>query len=255
MIEIYHTFLYEPLFNLLVFFYNVLPGHDIGIAIIALTILIKLILFPLGLQSIRSQKALQNLQPKMEELKKKYKDNKEKLSVEMMSLYKSEKVNPFSSCLPILVQFPFLIAVYQVFRSGLSNSNFDLLYPFVSNPGVIDPYFFGWLDLGQPQIALAILAGAAQFWQAKMLQTKKPPKTKEGKVLPGAKDETAMTIMNKQMVYFMPLITVVIGATLPGGLALYWLITTFLMALQQLYFFRKDKGKGEGEKPEAVKAV
>ncbi|MFA5076278.1 MAG: YidC/Oxa1 family membrane protein insertase [Patescibacteria group bacterium] len=245
MAGIYHTFLYQPIFNALVFIYDVVPGHDIGIAIIILTVLIKLILYPFSLQSIRSQRAMQSLQPKLEELKRKYKDDKEKLSLEMMELYKREKVNPFSSCLPILIQFPFLIAVYQVFRSGLGGGSLDLLYPFVQNPGSINPVSLGLVDLAKPQIVLAVLAGAAQFWQSKMLMVQKPPKTADGKVLPGAKDENTMAIMNKQMVYMMPLITVVIGASLPGGLTLYWFVTTLLMALQQLYFFRKSKKQEE----------
>lgn len=250
MIEIYHTILYQPLFNLLVWLYNVVPGHDIGLAIIALTIIIKLLLYPFTLQSIKAQKAMQDLQPKMEELKRKYKNEKEKLSLAMMSLYKEEKVNPLSSCLPILIQFPFLIAVYQVFRSGLSNGSFEMLYPFVAHPGAIDPNFFGFLDLSQPQVALAVLAGAAQYWQAKMLMVKKPPQTKAGKPIPGAKDESMMASMNKQMVYFMPIMTVVIGMSLPGGLALYWFITTLLTAVLQLYFFRDKKDKGDSGKPQ-----
>jgi len=165
--------------------------------------------------------------------------------MEMMNLYKQEKVNPLSSCLPILIQLPFLIAVFQVFRKGLSNGSFDLLYSFVQHPGVIEPISFGFLDLSQPQVGLAVLAGIAQYFQAKMIQAKKPPKTKEGKPIPGAKDESMMATMNKQMVYFMPIMTVVIGMSLPGGLILYWLLTTLLTILLQFYFFR-DKKEGDG---------
>jgi len=257
MVQIYQVVLYQPIFNLLVWLYNIVPGHDIGIAIVILTVIIKLILYPFSLQSIKAQKAMQAIQPKLEEIKKKYKDNKEKLSLEMMNLYKQEKVNPFSSCLPLLIQFPFLIAVYQVFRSGLSNGSFDLLYPFISNPGSINPYFLGLVDLSQPQIILAVLAGAAQYWQAKMIQVRKPPADKSGKPIPGAKDESMMAAMNKQMIYFMPIITIVIGMSLPGGLLLYWFISTLLMILQQFYFFRKkdgDKGDGDSgtQKPEVI---
>ncbi|MBI5621880.1 membrane protein insertase YidC [Candidatus Falkowbacteria bacterium] len=243
---IYNAILYQPLFNLLVWLYNVIPGHDIGLAIIALTVIIKLILYPFTLQSIRAQKAMQELQPKLEAIKKKYKDNKEKLSLEMMNLYKNNKVNPLSSCLPLLIQLPFLIAVYQVFRQGLSNGSFDLLYPFVANPGAIDPHFLGSIDLAAPQIVLAILAGAGQFWQAKMLQAKRPPTTPSGKLIPGAKDESMMATMNKQMMYMMPLMTVIIGMRLPGGLTLYWLVTTVLTGVMQLWLFRKKDNKADG---------
>ena len=143
MIEIYNTLLYQPIFNLLIWLYNVVPGNNIGLAIILLTIIIKVLLYPFSLQSIKAQRAMQEIQPKLEALKKKYKDNKEQLSLEMIKLYKEQKVNPLSSCLPMLIQLPFLIAVFQVFRKGLSNGSFDILYSFVANPGVIDATFLG----------------------------------------------------------------------------------------------------------------
>ncbi|MDD5043910.1 MAG: YidC/Oxa1 family membrane protein insertase [Patescibacteria group bacterium] len=238
MMALYNTILYQPLFNLLVFFYNIIPGHDVGLAIIALTIVIKLILFPFSLQSIKSQKSLQSLQPKIEELKKKYKDQKDKMAQAMMELYKQEKVNPFSSCLPLLIQLPFLLAVYQVFRSGLASNNFNLLYSFVANPEHINTISFGFINLAQSNIYLAVLAGLAQFWQTKMMMAKRPPAAVRKEA--GAKDEDMSAIMNKQMTYFMPIFTVFIGASLPAGLTLYWFITTLLTALQQLYFLKND---------------
>jgi len=240
MTELYQIIFYQPILNLLVFFYNIVPGHDIGVAILLLTVLIRLVLYPLNSQSIRSQKALQSLQPKIDELKKKYKDNKQEQGRAMMELYKAEKVNPFSSCLPLLIQLPFLIAVFQVFRDGLGNGSLDLVYSFISRPETISPISLGLVDLSVRSIPLALLAGLAQFWQAKMMSTKRPPKK-----IPGSKDEDMMAIMNKQMIYFMPAITVFFGLTFPGGLTLYWFLTTLLTALQQLYMFRKKEEKKE----------
>src|SRR3989338_4726116 len=161
MIQLFNTILYQPLLNLLVFFYNVIPGSDMGVAIILLTVVIKLILYPLSAQSIKGQKALQQLQPKIEEMKKKYKDDRERQAKELMQLYKNEHVNPLSSCLPLLIQLPILIAVYQVFITGLKNGSLDLLYPFIKNPGQLNAVAFGFLDLSQPNIVLALMAGAA----------------------------------------------------------------------------------------------
>ncbi len=242
MIQLFNTVLYEPLLNLLVFLYNVIPSQDIGLAIIALTIIIKIVLFPFSLQSIKSQRALQIIQPKMDELKRKYKDQKEKLSQEMMKLYKEQKVNPLSSCFPLLIQFPFLIAVYQVFRTGLNSESLDLLYTFVENPGHINSIFLGILDLAKPSAVLALLAGAAQFWQTRMLGIKKPPKK-----VKGSKDESMLASMNKNMLYFMPVLTVVIGMSLPGGLTLYWFLTTLLTVAQQFFFFKKKEGSENKE--------
>ncbi len=243
MIQLFNTVLYQPLLNLLVYLYNIVPGNDIGVAIIILTVLIKLVLYPFSIKSLKSQKTLQDLQPKIDAIKAQYKDQKDKLGAEMMALYKREKVSPFSSCLPLLIQFPFLIAVYQVFRTGLSNGSLDLLYPFISNPGEINAIAFGFLDLSKPQVVLAVLAGLAQYIQAKMLISKKP----EVKSL-GSKDESMMTIMNKQMTFLMPIMTVIIGVSLPGGLVLYWFVVTLLTVLQQFITFKKkNKNSGQGE--------
>lgn len=243
MIQLFNAVLYQPILNLLVFIYNIVPGQDIGIAIIVLTVLIKLILYPFSLQSIKAQKAMKDVQPKIEELKKKHKDQKDKLAQEMMLLYKKEKINPMSSCLPLLIQLPFLLAVFRVFRTGLKAESLGMLYPFVHNPGVLNPISFGFLDLSKPSPYLAVLAGAVQYWQAKMMVTKKPPPEVANKE--AAKDEGMAAAMNKQMLYMMPVITVIIGMTLPGGLALYWFVTTLLMVLQQYWFFKKDNKKPE----------
>lgn len=231
MTELFNTILTQPLFNLLVFLYNIIPGENLALAIIALTILIKLALYPLASQAIRSQKALQELQPKINALKSKYKGDREGLAKATMGLYKAEKVNPLSSCLPLLIQLPFLIAVFHVFSYGLHPENLNQLYSFIQNPGTLKTVAFG-LDLAQPNIYLAALTGLAQYFQTKMLVHTRQPK------VPGAKDEDMMAQMNKQMMYFMPIITVVIGASMPAGLILYWLVTTVLTIGQQQLLFK-----------------
>lgn len=235
MTELFNTVLYQPLFNLLVFLYNTVPGNDIGIAIILLTIAIKLILLPLSNKSTKSQKALQDLQPKMDEIKKKYKDNKEEQAKALMELYKKEKINPLSSCFPLLIQLPFLIAVFQVFRNGFKEESLNMVYPFISRPESLNPVSFG-VNLADPNVVLAFLAGGAQYWQTKMLMHKKPPVKGNG-----AKDENMASMMNKQMMYMMPVLTVFIGMSLPGGLTLYWLITTLLTVAQQKIMFKKPE--------------
>lgn len=245
----FNTFFYEPILNLMVFIYNIVPGHDLGITIIILTILIKIILLPLSKKSIKSQKSLQDLQPKMEEIKKKYADKKEEMSRAMMQLYKDNKVNPLSSCLPVLIQLPFLYAVFKVFRVGFSEEALNLIYPFVHRPEVINYISLGFLDLSQKNVTLAVMAGLAQFWQGKMMSTKRPPVKSAG-----SKDEDMMAIMNKQMVYLMPAMTVFIGISFPGGLTLYWFVTTLLGGLQQLYIFKKqNKNSNEIIEGEIVK--
>lgn len=229
IVQLYQSVFYQPIFNLLVFFYNVIPGTDIGIAILALTVLVRLILLPLSLQSIKSQRAMQQMQPKLRALQEEFKGDKEKLSRATMELYAKEKVNPLSSCLPLLIQLPFFLAIYQAMRNGLGQK-LSLLYAFVPNPGTIEPIAFGMLNLAAPSIPLAVLAGVSQYFQTKMMMP--PPSDASGK-------NDTMAMMNKQMVYVMPAVTVFIGARLPGGLALYWLLTNLLTMLQQWYFFSR----------------
>jgi YidC/Oxa1 family membrane protein insertase len=234
--QLYHAIFYQPIFNALVWFYNVIPGHDVGLAIILITFVLKIILHPFSVQSLHAQKRMQDLQPKLDALKEKLKGDQQGLAKATMELYKQEKISPFSSCLPLLIQFPFLIAVYSVFRNGLAGGEkMNALYSFIHNPGVLNPISFGLLDLSKPNIFLAILAGGAQWWVSKMLVAKKQP------AVPGAKDESMAATMNKQMTIFMPLMTIFIGISLPAGLTLYWLVTTLLTGVQQLYIFRKTQ--------------
>jgi len=238
MVQFFTVVFYQPLLNLLIFFYNVIPGHDIGLAIIAITVVLKLVLYPFSIKMMKSQKAMHQLQPKVDALKAQYKDNKEKLASELMELYKREKISPFSSCLPLLIQLPFLIAVYQVFRTGLSNGDL-ILYPFIAHPGMINPVAFGFLDLSNPNWVLAVMAAVGQYLQAKTLVSKKPEIKSEG-----SKDEDLSAMMNKQMTIMMPVLTLIIGLSLPSGLVLYWFLVTVITALQQYItfkFFNQDK--------------
>lgn len=230
----FQTIFYQPLYNLLIFLYNVIPGQDIGLAIILLTVLIKIALWPLAAQAIKGQKAMLGLQPKLNALKEKHKDDKAALATATMELYKSEKVNPLSSCLPLLVQLPILIGLYWALSNGLKSERFDLLYPFIKNPDIIKTMAFGFLDLAKSNFVLALLAGLAQYWQTKMLPMQTPAVT-----APGSKDESMAAMMNKQMLYMMPLMTVIIGTSIPGGLTLYWLVTTLLTGWQQKLAFTK----------------
>ena len=236
MIEFFKVILYEPFLNLLVFFYNIIPGHDLGISIIFLTLSIKLLLLPLSMKAVKGQKELKELQPKLDEIKKKYAKDKEKQTKAIMNLYKENKVNPFSSCLPLLIQLPILIAVFQVFRTGLTAVDLPV-YSFIHNPGVLNTMGFGFLALGVPNIFLAVITGIAQYIQASMLSGTNLPKSVGKKE--GAKDESMMTTMNKQMKFMMPVMTIVIGSTLPSGLMIYWLIGIVFTILEQKIIFKR----------------
>jgi len=235
LIQAFNTILYQPLFNALVLLYSYLPGHDFGIAVIVLTVIIRIILYPLMIKSIRSQKILSDLQPKVQEIQRKYKDDKEKQSKELMALYQKEKINPFGGCLPLLIQLPILIALYRVFWKGLQPEAMGMLYNFVPNPGAIDPTFLGFINLAAPSLIFAILAGITQFFQSKMLMTQKTN---------GKNDQMGQlsNMMQKQMLYFFPIFTVFILWRLPSAIGLYWTITA-LFSIGQQYLILKPLNK------------
>ncbi|HBO99873.1 MAG: Membrane protein insertase, YidC/Oxa1 family [Candidatus Uhrbacteria bacterium GW2011_GWF2_41_16] len=235
----FYAVLYQPLFNLLIWLYNIIPGMDLGFAIIAISLVTKLVLWPFSHVALKSQKSLQEIQPKLEALKEQFKDDKEGLTKAMMQLYQTEKVNPLSSCLPLLIQLPILFALYAVLRDGLRVDSLVHLYPFIHNPGSINPFFLNWIDLGQPHLVMAIVAGILQFVQTKMLMTQRPPRAIRKKE--GAKDEDMLTAMNQSMTYMMPIMTVVIGASLPGGLTLYWIVMNIFSIVQQFFVLKSHK--------------
>lgn len=218
----------QPLFNLLVVLY--LPFKDLGAAIILLTLIIRLIFWPLSHKASLSQKALTHIQPKINELREKYKGQNDKLAPELKKLYKSEGVNPASSCLPILVQLPFLFAIYKVFADGLGSKNLDLVYSFVPKFDHLNTLAFGFLPLDQKSIVLAAVAAILQLAQSLMMQSK----NKSGVV-------DAQAAMQKSMVYMFPALTFFIAMSLPSGLALYWAVTTLLSVVQQFFVNKKFK--------------
>lgn len=238
--DLFHSFVYQPVYNILVFFYNTVPGHDFGVAIILTTLFIKTLFIPLSKKQIESQKKMQELQPKIKELQKKYKDDKEQQTKAIMSLYKENKANPLSGCLPLVVQLIVLIAIYRVIIN-ISQAGFMIhaadLYAFISDPGSVKHLFLNFIDLTKPNYVLAFFSALAQYYQTKMLfQNKKQDST------PTSSDEPDFaTIMNKQMLYLGPGITFFIGVTFPAALALYWLFSTLFMIFQQMVIFKPKK--------------
>jgi len=144
-----------------------------------------------------------------------------------MELYQKEKINPLSGCLPLLIQFPILVALYQVLRSGLAPGEMTNLYPFIPHPGKIDSTFLGIIDLSRPSIILAVLAGILQFLQAKMISFETPGIKIEDRI------DQFSKIFQKQTLYFFPILTFLILFKLPSAIGLYWLVSTVFTIFQQ----------------------
>lgn len=243
MLHIFDIFVYQPLYNTLIFFYNVIPGHDFGIAVILTTLVLKFLLIPLSKKQIESQKKMQELQPKIKEIQQKYKTDKEKQTKAIMEFYKENKTNPFSGCLPLIIQLFFLIAIYRVIIN-ISEAGFVInpsdMYAFVADPGAINHFFLRFMDLTKPNYILAFLSAIAQYYQTKMFfQTQAAPSPKGN----SSTEPDFATIMNKQMLYLGPGLTFFIGVTFPAALALYWLFSTLFMIFQQRIIFKPKNGE------------
>jgi YidC/Oxa1 family membrane protein insertase len=217
--NIWDTLLITPLTTSLTFFYEVL-GHNLGLAIIVLTIILRLVLFPLALPSLRSTKAQREIQPELAKLKKKYKNDKQKFAMAQMELFKKKGVNPFAGCLPQILQLVILIALYRVFMTNLTN-------------GDLNHQFLIWdLSVRDPYLILPILAAGIQFVFSKLML---PQVSQEHEVAHKAKEkeEDFATAFQKQNLFLFPILTIVLGFQFPAGLMLYWATSTALQVLQQ----------------------
>ncbi len=243
--NIFSIILYQPLYNALIFVYNIIP--DLGASIIIITVIIRVILLPLSKKAIESQKKMQEIQPELKAIQEKYKNNAQKKGEEMMKFYKEKKVNPAAGCLPLVIQIIILIALYRVFLNA--SIHFDnqsnLLYSFISSPELINPISFGIIDITQRSIPLAIISAGLQFWQTKMMMTKqqKQKKSKEEET----KEPDFATIMQQQMLYVAPIMTFVIGLSFPAALPVYWIVTTLFMIGQQYYILHKENNSNDSK--------
>lgn len=242
MSALYHAFIYDPLYNVLVFFYDVVVA-DFGVAIILTTILIKVLFYGLSKKQIESQKKMQEIQPKIKELQEQYKDDKEKQTKAIMECYRENKVNPFAGCLPLIIQLVFFIAFYQVIIS-FTNNQFQVdgtkLYSFVANPGAVGSVAFGFIDLVKAAPWLGALAALAQYFQTKMILPTVSPK-KEGEKADFAQDMAQA--MGKQMLYLGPALIFFFSFQFPAALSLYWLVSTLISWGQQKLIFQNQSLK------------
>ncbi len=233
--HLFNEIFYRPLLNGLVFLYNVVPGHDMGISIIILTIVIRFILWPLTGKSIKNQKVLTKIQPQIEEIKKKFKNDKKAQAQALMGLYSENKINPLAGFLPLVIQIPIIIALWQVFLNSL-NLDLNSLYSFIPAPAQVQSIFLGLVDLSHKSVVLAVLAGVLQYFQTKMIMPVSAKAT-TGKL---AEASSFSHIMSKQMLYFGPILSIVIFWSLPAALPLYWIMVTLLTLLQQ-YLNQDDR--------------
>lgn len=230
---------YTPLYNALIFFIGIIPFHNVGVAVILFTLIIKIILFPLSQKSVKTQFEMKRLEPELNAMKEKYKDNKQLQAEKTMQLYKERGINPFSGILLMLIQLPVLMGLYYVFlRGGLPKIDHTTIYSFTKIPSVVNIYFFG-VSIASKSTVFAILAAIAQFFQMQIIMPKAAKKTAAANAGPNFKDELSRS-MNMQMKYVMPIVIFFIARNFAVVVSLY-LITSSLFAVgQELYVKRKN---------------
>ena len=162
----FSTFFYQPAYNALAFLISVVPGGNVGVSIIILTVMVRGALLPLSHKSVVSQAKMRAIAPHIEKLKEKHKDDKQEQAKKTMELYKEHGINPFSGCLLVIVQLPIIFALYYAFFKGLPNLNTEHFYSFVHLPASVSMSFLG-LDLAHKSIILALAAAITQYFQIK----------------------------------------------------------------------------------------
>jgi YidC/Oxa1 family membrane protein insertase len=238
---IWHTFFFDPVYNALVFFIDVIPGGDVGLAIIATVLVVKTILLPLSIKAAKTQKVMREIEPKLKELKEKYKDDRQQQAQSMMEIYRVAGISPLASIALIFLQIPILIALYLSVYSGggiaLPAINLDILYAFIAAPVAISMDFLGMVDITSRSLLLALGAGVTQYIQVSLTMPALPPKAADAE--PNLKEDF-MRNMQLQMKYVMPVLIVFVAYSISAAVALYFFVSN-LVSISQEYFIRKHR--------------
>lgn len=250
MKELFTEAIYRPLFNALAWLYENVAFEDLGIAIIILTLIVRVVLFPLFQKTAKHQQVTQNLQPEIKKIQKKHKQDKEAQAKELIELYNEHKINPMTPLVALLVQLPIVFVLYRIFINGFSQEALQLLYPFIQLPDAPAQTFLGVIDLTQSSIWIAAITAAAQFAQGKISLSSNKKKVK------GQVDSKAEK-MGKWMLVAMPAIAFIALLNFPAAVGIYWLTTTVFSVFQQVLVKRslnKEEakrlslgGNGEGQ--------
>lgn len=237
---IYHTFIYDPLYNGLVLLIDSFPWLDAGLAVIVFTIIIKFILYPLSKKAVRTQMIMRLAEKDLREIKEKYKDRHEQ-AVKIMAYYKEKGINPLSSIFLLFIQLPILIALYKIFTSGFVDIQADILYSFVRIPESIDLTLLDIINVTEKSYLVAAIAALSQFGYAK-LATPPLPEKKENRTFG---DDMARN-MQLQMKYVLPIIIFFVSYHASAALAIYWATSNIFMMGQELFIRKQLKKEGVG---------
>jgi YidC/Oxa1 family membrane protein insertase len=247
----FHTALYQPFYNGLVFLINIMPYADVGFAVIALTLIVKFVIFPFTHKGVKTQAKMRQIEPEIKEIKEKHKKDRQQQAMKTMELYREHGINPFAGCSMLLIQLPVIIALYWVFWKGLTNGiDASILYTFVSEPESMNMNFLGFIDMAGKSMLLALIAGVTQYFQINLSM----PPSKDGDGIkdmfkkissgnagagpPSFKDEFAKSF-KFQMRYGFPVIVFFVAYTISTAVALYWATSNIFSIVHELLVRRK----------------
>lgn len=231
---LYHTFFFDPLYNLLIILFKVLPWADAGVIVVLLTILVRMVMFPLSRKAVLTQVKMAEIGPELAKIKEQYKDKAEEQAKLTLALYKEKGVNPFSGILVIIIQIPIIFSLYQIFLH-FPEVKSALLYSFVSAPDYINTTFLGMIDITAKSIPIAICAAISTYFQLQ-ISTKGLTPSKENTF-----GNNLARSMQTQMKYFFPIIVFFISYKISGVIALYWLTTNLFSIGQEIIVRRNIK--------------
>lgn len=231
------TFFYVPLYNGLIYLMDLLPWIDAGLAVILFTVIVRLIIFPLSVRSVKTQLRMRQIEPELAALREKYKDNREELARKTMETYKVNDIHPFSGIFLILIQLPIIISLYSIFSHGaLFVTNTSILYSFIHAPLAVNAHFLGLLDVSKSSVFLAFLAALSQFFQVRYSVPPPKPRTENASF-----QEDLARSMSIQMRYVLPIIIFFIAWKIVAAVSLYWITSNLFMIGQELYIRRRYK--------------
>lgn len=231
--NVFDAVVYMPIYNALVYFVDLVPTHDIGVAVIIVTIAVRFILWPLSQRTIKAQADMKKIGPDVEELKKKYKGKPQEESKALLALYKERGIHPFSGILLLLVQLPILLGLYWVFAlGGFPEVHPENLYAFVKIPEAINMEFLGLINMGGHSIVLSLLAAVTQFAYTRLSMGKRSPKSATETIEASFSKDMARSL-DLQARYMIPLVIGVAGYFVAAAAPLYWIVGNLFMIGQE----------------------
>jgi YidC/Oxa1 family membrane protein insertase len=231
------TYFIQPIYNAFVFLISVVPHGDVGLAIILLTLIMRIVLYPVFSSSIRTQMGMQAMQLELDVATKKFKDKPEELTQARMDLLKKHKVNPLAGIGTLIIQLVVLISLYYaMFREGFPTINQSLLYSFVHAPAAVNTHFLGILDLLTPHhVFLAALVGITQYFTIRFTLGR----TNAGQSSLSPDKAAAQKMQSAMMLYMMPALLTVFGYFFPGAVGLYF-VTGNVLSVGQEWLIRRE---------------